>query len=131
MGKKYAPLVVRVKAMLIDSLVVVGMLFAASEILALFDNVPNFVRVILFVFIFILYEPIFVSLQGQTLGHSFMKICVRKEENHAKKISLPMAILRFLCKGFLGWISLLTISSNSKKQAIHDGLVNSVVLIEE
>lgn len=131
MEEKYASLIDRIKATFIDSLVIVGMLFAATEILTFFENVPDLVKMFLFVFIFFLYEPIFVSLYGNSIGHSYMGLCVRKEKDRAKKISFPAAILRFLCKAFLGWLSLLTVTGSSKKQAIHDVLVSSIILKEK
>lgn len=131
MNTNYVSIFPRVQAAFIDSLVIVGLMYASSEILALFESVPNFVRIILAVFIFLLYEPLFVSLFGQTIGHSKIKIIVRKDSNRKKYISFPQALIRFIVKFFLGWLSLLAISASEKKQAIHDNLVGSVVLEEE
>ena len=45
-----------------------------------------------------------------------------------KNISFPFALVRYLLKMFLGWISLLTITANDKKKAIHDFVAKSVVI---
>jgi uncharacterized RDD family membrane protein YckC len=130
MKENYALLTDRIKSAVIDSIVIIGFMYAVTEILALFNTVPNFVRIILFVFIFILYEPLLVSLFGQSIGHSFAKIRVVKDDRTKKKISFPIAIIRFICKVLLGWISLLTVSVNTKKKAIHDLVANSIVIKE-
>jgi uncharacterized RDD family membrane protein YckC len=128
---KHALLTDRVKAIVIDSIVIIGLMFAASEILAFFDDVSIYIKVIIFVFAFIIYEPLFVSMYGQTIGHSYSKIRVVKDDNSFKnKISFPIALVRYFIKAVLGWISLLTVSSNKKKQALHDLMVKSIVIRE-
>ncbi|WP_052503517.1 RDD family protein [Lacinutrix sp. Hel_I_90] len=76
-----------------------------------------------------MYEPLFVGFFGASLGHMFCDLRVLKDDLTEKNISLPQAILRFLLKTDLGWISLFSISSDPKKRAIHDKFVNSVVVI--
>jgi uncharacterized RDD family membrane protein YckC len=41
----------------------------------------------------------------------------------------PVALIRFTAKVFLGSISLLTITGNSKNRAIHDSIAGSVVIV--
>jgi len=128
MKRDYARLFDRVKAAFVDAIVLIAMMYAATEIFALFDNVPNYVRIIASVFIFLLYDPLFTSYYGGTIGHSFSGIGVRKDDNSDENLSLPFAILRFIFKAFLGWISLLTITGNEKRKAIHDFIAKSVVI---
>ena len=85
----------------------------------------------LFLFVFFLYEPLFVSAFGGTIGHTYSNIKIKREYNTGKNISFPIAIVRFTLKSLLGWISLLTVTSNTKKQAIHDFAAKSVVVIED
>jgi len=124
----YALLIDRIKSAVIDAIVIIGFMYAFTEILSLFDAVPNYVRMLLFAFIFLIYEPLFVSLFGQSIGHSYVKIKVVRDDQSQKNISFPVAVLRFLCKTLLGWLSLLTVSGNKKKKAIHDLIANSVVV---
>ena len=126
----YANLLDRVKAAVVDSIVIIAMMFAASEVLAIFDTVPDFVRIVLFVFIFILYEPLLVSIYGATIGHSKIGISVRKDSDITKNISFFSAIIRFLAKAFLGMFSLFSVTANDKRKAIHDFIANSVVIKE-
>ena len=125
---EYANLLDRVKAAVVDSIIIIAMMFAASEILALFDTVPNFVRILLFLFIFVLYEPLFISIYGATIGHSKIGVSVRKDSDITKKVSFPVAVIRFLAKAFLGTFSLFTVTGNDKRKAIHDFVANSVVI---
>jgi uncharacterized RDD family membrane protein YckC len=128
MVKDYPLLLDRVKASFIDAIVLIAMMYAASEIFALFDSVPNYVRIITSIFIFLLYDPLLTSFYGGTIGHSFSNIGVRKDDNLDEYISLPIAVVRFVLKALLGWISLLTVTGNEKKKAIHDFAANSVVI---
>ena len=128
MKGNYALLIDRIKSAVIDSIVIIGFMYAFTEILSLFDTVPNYVRIILFAFVFLIYEPLLVSLFGQSIGHSYIKIKVVRDTESQKNISFPVAVIRFLCKAFLGWLSLLTVTGNKKKKAIHDLIANSIVI---
>jgi len=125
---KYGTLINRVKAAIVDFMVLMGLILAVSTILSKFENVPDFVRVILFILIFILYDPIFTSTIGATIGHLILGLRIRRSNDEDRKIIFPIAIVRFIIKVVLGWISLLTISILKKKKAIHDLVAGSVVL---
>lgn len=125
---KYGTLINRVKAAIVDFLVIMVFLLAVSTILSKFENVPDFVRIILFILIFLLYDPLFTSIVGATIGHLVIGLRVRRSKDEGRKIIFPIAVVRFLLKAFLGWISLLAISVNKKKKAIHDLVAGSVVL---
>ncbi len=118
----------RVKAIVTDGIVIVVFMFVASYLFSLFERVPDYARIIAFVFIFLLYDPIFTSFFGGTIGHMMLGIRVKRESDEEKNIIFPLAIPRYIVKVFLGWISLLTVSSNEKRKAIHDFLVGSVVI---
>lgn len=118
----------RVKAIIADSIVIAIFIFAFGYFLTLFESVPDFVRILGFVFIFILYEPLLVSTFGGTLGHMIVGIRVKRGANELKNIIFPLAIIRFIIKALLGWISLITVSINDKGKAIHDLAVGSVVV---
>jgi len=118
----------RIKAILTDSIVVIGLMFAASYIFSRFESVPDNARIIAVVFIFILYDPLFTSIFGGTIGHMIIGIRVKRESNETKNILFPLAILRYIVKAGLGWVSLIAVSFNPKKKAIHDYLVGSIVV---
>ncbi|MBC2843894.1 RDD family protein [Winogradskyella flava] len=126
----YPSLQLRIKAAVTDFIILIFAMYCTSELLNCFDNVPTSLRIYLFVFYFVLYEPLLVSCFGNTLGHYFSDIKVKQELNNEKNMSFPLALLRFIIKSLLGWLSLLTITNSEKRQAIHDSLVKSVVLYD-
>ncbi|MFI1743139.1 RDD family protein [Thalassobellus sediminis] len=127
MGNNYARLSTRVKAAVIDSIVLITLMYSATEIFNAFETVSNTVRISVFIFLFLLYEPILVSIFGATIGHFFNDIVVKKEKDETKNINFPIAIVRFILKAALGWLSLLTIHGDKKGQAIHDSFAKSIV----
>ncbi|MDQ2180506.1 MULTISPECIES: RDD family protein [Marinifilum] len=129
--KHYPGIPDRIKAVICDSIVIIIFMFTASYLFAKFENVPDNARLIAFVFIFGLYDPIFTSLFGGTIGHFMLGIRVKKEKNKDKNILFPFALIRFIVKAILGWISLLTVAGNEKRKAIHDHLVGSVVIYSD
>lgn len=131
MKNNYASLPDRVQAAVIDSIVLIALVYGISEIFLLFNDVHQTIRIGAFVLVFILYDPILTSTFGGTIGHSKSGITVKREDNHERNIHFLSAIIRFVCKALLGWISLLTVTGNEKRKAIHDHLVESVVLKEE
>ena len=126
--KDYPVLLERFKAVFVDSIILVILMKVITDVFSLFENVPDVLRGLTFLFIFFLYDPIFISAFGGTIGHRINGIRVKKETDVTKNISFPMAIFRFIIKALLGWISLLTVTGNDKKKAIHDNIVRSVVV---
>lgn len=127
MKTEYTAITTRIKAVIIDTIAIIVLMYAAAEIFNVFENISNYIRISVFVSLFILYEPVLVSLFGATLGHFFNDIVVKQEANENKNLSFPFALIRFITKSLLGWISLLTINGNLKKKAIHDYVAQSVV----
>lgn len=127
----YPGILERVKATITDSIVLVVLMLALTFIFSQFENVPDKVRIIGFIFIFGLYDPLFTSFFGGTIGHILMKIRVRRKGNQKKNILFPLAIIRYIIKVLLGWVSLLTVSSSDKSLAIHDMVIGSIVLYKE
>ena len=118
----------RIKAYAVDmGLIFISMIIFA-QIFSSMGQVDSIYKIMVFVLLFFLYEPVMVGLVGSTLGHKAMGLKVVKE-NDDKPIGLFKAVIRFIVKVLLGWISLLTISGNSKKQAIHDLSVGSYVVL--
>lgn len=124
----YGSLVKRVKATLIDFIVIMVLGLLVSEVFSRINDLPDYARIIAFCFVFFLYDPIFVSLFGYTIGQFLLGLRVRRNNNESFKILFPIAFIRFILKVVLGWISLLTITGNNKKMAIHDMVANSVVI---
>lgn len=126
----YAGIFDRVKAVIIDSIILIILMYVTTDLLSLFDNVPNSARIIAFVCIFCLYDPMLTSVFGGTIGHKLSGIRVKQEEHPEKNIPFLLALLRYITKASLGWISLLTVSGHEKKKAIHDAIAGSVVVYQ-
>lgn len=124
---EYPGVFLRVKAATIDSIILILFMLIATDIFARFENVPDYARMLAFVFIFILYDPLMVTIFGATVGHRVSKLKVQ-QLNTGKHINFGFAIIRFLIKATLGWVSLFTVSTNKNRQAIHDSIVDSIVV---
>jgi uncharacterized RDD family membrane protein YckC len=128
MEEKYPELKERFQSTLIDTLIIITLMFVVSSFLDHFDSVPEWLNVVLFIGLFIAYEPLCMTF-GATPGNYWKRIRVRKYSDTKKRINFFQAILRYPIKVLLGWISFLTIHSNPKRRAIHD-LVSGTVMIQ-
>ena len=76
----------------------------------------------------VLYEPLFVSLGGGTIGHRLMNLQV-VDNRTGGKVSPLKAVVRYVIKAFLGVLSFFTMNLSRRHQALHDLLTNSSVRI--
>ncbi len=129
--EKYPGVSERVKALITDSVVLIIFMIGFTYLFSIIDNVPKNVRMYAFLFTFIFYDPLFISLFGGTIGHLANGLRVRRIKDQTKKIIFPFAVVRFIIKSLLGFISLLTISGNKKNQAIHDIIAQSIVIYKK
>lgn len=125
--EKYPELTDRIQSTFIDTILLIVLMFLFANILDKFDNVPDWVRMLLFAGLFIAYEPVCMTF-GCTLGNYLKGIRVRKQSNTQERINILQAMVRYPVKIFLGWISFLTIHSNPKRRAIHDLASGSVMI---
>jgi len=125
----YAGLFQRVKALAIDWGVLLLVFVLAFNIIDFIGDAPGYVRGGIFIFMFFLYDPLMTSFFGFTIGHYMMKLRVRDNGDHSKKILLPLAFVRSSVKGIFGWISFFSIGFNDRRRALHD-LASSAVVIE-
>lgn len=124
----FPTLLARVKALIVDLLIILLIFSITSVIIGELANTPDWVRGAIFIFSVYLYEPFFISFFGGTIGHKFVGIGVKNIKNPNKKINIIRASMRFITKYLLGWLSFLTITANPKKRAIHDLASKSIVL---
>jgi uncharacterized RDD family membrane protein YckC len=127
----FPSLVTRIKALFIDFVTMLTIFTATTLFIDSFGDIPSFVKGFILIFMIYLYDPILTSLTGSTLGHKVMKLKVRSYVKPEKNISFGRAFLRFFTKGFLGWISFLTVTGNKQKRAIHDLVSGSIVLYDK
>jgi uncharacterized RDD family membrane protein YckC len=92
------------------------------------DKAAPTIRLLLIVFIFFIYEPLFTS-KFCTLGQKITGIRIRRiVENQYVKIPIISAYFRLLVKLFLGVLSIFSIPFTKGKRAIHDFAANSIVI---
>jgi uncharacterized RDD family membrane protein YckC len=121
-------LLTRVKALMIDVIVILVIFSMASIIIGAIGEVPSWIRGLIFIFSLYLYEPILITLFGGTVGHHVLKVNIKKLKNPELKLNIFQASLRFITKYLLGWLSFLTITGNKRRRAIHDMTSGSIVL---
>lgn len=117
----------RIQSSFIDMILIILMMFVFASILDRYENVPDWVRIILFIGLWAAYEPVCTSL-GCTLGNYIKGIRVRQHDSATKRINIFQALIRYVVKIVLGWISFLTIHSNHERRAIHDFMAGSVMI---
>lgn len=125
---QYPSLIHRVKAAFIDVFVILLGAYGFSDLFVYLGGVPDNIRLMSFIFLFGFYEPLGICFFGNTIGQNSIGICVRRESNEKKKITIISALLRYALKILLSWVSFLTMGKNLKKKALHDMVVGSVVV---
>jgi uncharacterized RDD family membrane protein YckC len=123
----YPTLSERVQSTFIDLIFIVFLMFMSSEILEMYENPPEWIRMVLFFSIWGVYEPLCTSL-GFTIGNYVKDIRVRRMNATDERINIVRAFFRYVFKCCLGWISFLTISTNKERRAIHDMIAGSVMI---
>lgn len=126
----YPDIADRVKAQVADGAMIVLFLFGITLLFSAFDNVPDEARMVSSIFIFVLYNPLMITFFGGTIGHKMIDLKVVRKPNPDQYPNIFKSILRFLIKGTLGIISLLTIFTDNKNKAIHDILSGTIVLYD-
>lgn len=124
----YPSLSERIQSILIDQVFIITLMFVFASILDRFEDPPDWIRIVLFFAVWLIYEP-FLMTFGCTLGNYFKKIRVRKFPDSSKRINIFQAYGRYILKMLLGWLSFITITTNKERRAIHD-LAASTLMIK-
>lgn len=80
--------------------------------------------------VFLLYEPVLVSLTGGTIGHHFTNLRV-VDDGTKGNVSLLKAFARFAIKSLLGWYSFISMWITRRHQAVHDLMTSSTVQMRD
>jgi uncharacterized RDD family membrane protein YckC len=128
---RYARFSRRLRAMLLDWIITLIVIFGAVLLAATVsnDNISRGLGVAVVVTL-LLYEPILVSFFGGTLGHYFTNLCV-VDERDGGNISFVKACARAVIKGLLGFYSFVILAATRRNQAVHDLLTRSTVQIRD
>ena len=122
----YARLSRRISAVLIDSIFWAVMLFAVIYLVAQLGLQSPFGELAA-VFIVTTIEPVLVSFTGGSVGHHLYGLRITAASN-GERLGIVQSYGRFLVKVILGIISLITILTSKRHQAIHDLLCGSIVV---
>ena len=121
----------RLRAFVIDWIIIVlllvGVLFAA---VSADSNRVGRILGFAFVAVWLLYEPLLVSLTGSNIGHYFSNLRVVDDRTHGN-VSFLKAVARLVIKTGLGLYSFITMATTSRHQAVHDLLTRSTVQIRD
>src|SRR5579864_3695825 len=108
----------RVKAMLIDGLILMGAFVVAALVGANIAGAGAAAFVVWAAF-WILYDPLMVWRTGGTIGHHVQNLRVVSDRTGGPP-SLVAAVVRNIVKGFFGIFSLLGMAASSRRKALHD-----------
>ena len=126
--KNYASVLPRVKAAIFDSLIILLFMIIITFIFNKIEALHENYRIAAFLFVFVFYDPIFTSFTGGTIGHKLTGVQVKRQSDTLKNVIFPLALIRFLSKVLLGWLSLIIVTVSEKNRAVHDFIAGSVVL---
>lgn len=130
MHEKYPELSLRIKSAFIDAVFIILLMFFFSAVLDRLTEPPVWLNMLMFIGIWVLYEPVCVAF-GCTIGNYLMGIRVRRASNETRHINIFQSLVRYALKISLGWLSFLTIHQNTQRRAIHDLAAGSVMVYRE
>ena len=108
MEDQYPQLVVRFQSIFIDTVFIIILMIIAYLILDSIPGAPDWLRIVIFLGIFIFYEPLCLTF-GCTIGNYVRQIRVKKFSDSSSRINFYHAMLRFVVKVCLGWLSFITV----------------------
>jgi uncharacterized RDD family membrane protein YckC len=119
----------RIRAFVIDWIIVMLLLVTVLWV-AISTDSDRIGRILGFAFlgIWLLYEPLLVSITGSTIGHYGTNLRVVDSWSQGN-VSFAKAVARTIIKSVLGLYSFMTMATTSRHQAVHDVLTQSTVQI--
>jgi uncharacterized RDD family membrane protein YckC len=123
----YPRLIKRLRALMIDSVIVPTAVLLCLVIGDLFHVTHTYAKLALFFLPIFLLEPCMVAFTGGTIGHHFQKLRVTRRDGNSR-INIFSACLRFLVKILFGWFSLSFLFVTKRHQALHDYLAGSLLV---
>ena len=117
----------RFQSTMVDNFLLILLLFFLSNITQAHEEMARWLKGLILLGPFAVYEPLAAALGG-TIGNRIFGIGVRKYGDENNKINIFQAYIRFIVKILLGIISFLTVNSNPEKRAIHDFASGSIMV---
>lgn len=123
----YPRLLRRVRATLVDSLLLTLVAFGALFLAASAGLAHPLGKALLILLPILMLEPGLVALTGGTVGHHLVRLRVTRLDG-VRNITFPAATVRFLVKLLFGTLSLIFVLTTSRHQALHDLVARSMVI---
>lgn len=124
----YPRLIRRVRAVLIDSVLVMLIIIVWWLTLPLLVNTDSYIKVALPLILIFILEPCMVAFTGGTPGHHIMGVKIVSART-GTYIGVLRALIRALLRGLFGWLSFIIALTSRKHQALHDLAVGTVVIL--
>lgn len=126
---QFAPITRRIQAVIIDSVILLLLFFGVALFVSNTD-LNSFVKIGIVAVPVLGLEPCFVSFTGASIGHHFQGLWIERKGSR-KRLNFFLAMIRFLVKNLLGWLSFIFILTTQKHQALHDIAADSVVVMKD
>lgn len=97
-------------------------------LLPLLDNFSTPVRLAYPILAFLALEPLMVSFTGGSPGHHMMGVAIH-DARTGSRIGVVRALIRFILRTVLGWLSLILVLTTKKHQAVHDLVCRTNVVL--
>jgi uncharacterized RDD family membrane protein YckC len=125
----YPRLLRRVRAVLIDTvLIYIVAIFLWMMLLPLLDRFSPLFRIAYPVMAFLALEPMMVAFTGGSPGHHIISIAIH-DSRTGSRIGVIRALIRFILRTLLGWLSLVLVLVTKKHQALHDIVCRTNVVL--
>jgi len=131
-GALYATFARRIRALVYDWIVLLGLLLAVVFLAALLP-LGETARITFFALVIslsILYEPVLVAFRGRTVGQQLCNLLV-VAPTPSGRLPLWKAFVRWLLKVLTGIASFATMGATERNQALHDLPFNTTVEIAD
>lgn len=125
----YPILFLRIKAVLLDSIVVTSIYFLMVLLCIRLSIKNTELKALIILLPVTLFEPILIRLTGGSVGHHYAGIKVVHKET-GENLFIPHGVVRFLAKTFFGVFSFVSMLITPQHRAVHDVLSGSVVLFK-
>ncbi|MES2672906.1 MAG: RDD family protein [Pseudomonadota bacterium] len=125
----YPRLLRRIRALLIDSMILLVIVIVCFLLAGIFDAGSKLLRASIAFIPVIIYEPLFVSLRGATIGHQIMGIEIVSAKS-MRKLNIVVSFIRSFFKFIFGLPSLYFVLTTKKHQALHDIFSGALVVIK-
>ncbi|HEY0976968.1 MAG TPA: RDD family protein [Flavobacteriales bacterium] len=123
----YPELGTRVRSIMVDSVVLIALMFMAGYLFEHWRSAPDDARMWVFVFIWFGYETLAMAF-GATVGNAVAGIRCRMNTDESRTIGLFRSFIRYSIKLPLGWLAFLTMGKDPKRRALHDLVAGTVMV---